>query len=347
MRLRPPILLVLLLCLAARTASAADALRAHGAESKGVTVSGVSSGGYMAVQFHIAHSSRVSGAGVLAAGPYGCAQGSVTTAYYNCMTPGSLTPLPDTQALKRSAERLAADGRIDALANLAHARVWLFSGRHDETVALTVVDALRRFYELYVPRAAIMFVRDTPAGHAMITSDSGNACGATAPPFINDCDFDAAGALLEHLLGPLAPAAGVRTGKLVEFDQREFGDGDAYSIGLADTGFVYVPQACASEACRVHVAFHGCRQNLETIGDAFARRAGYNRWADTNRLIVLYPQTRTRNGWGVSNWRWSFIYNPRGCWDWWGYTNADYADRRGPQIRAVEAMLQRLGSPRR
>jgi len=34
-----------------------------------VTVSGLSAGGYMAVQFHIAHSSLVHGAGVIAAGP--------------------------------------------------------------------------------------------------------------------------------------------------------------------------------------------------------------------------------------------------------------------------------------
>ena len=50
-----------------------------------VTVSGVSSGGYMANQFHIAYSSLVGGAGIFAGGPYYCAQGNVQIALTNCM----------------------------------------------------------------------------------------------------------------------------------------------------------------------------------------------------------------------------------------------------------------------
>jgi hypothetical protein len=37
-----------------------------------VTVSGLSSGGFFAHQFHVAFSSLVKGAGILAGGPYGC-----------------------------------------------------------------------------------------------------------------------------------------------------------------------------------------------------------------------------------------------------------------------------------
>ena len=44
-----------------------------------VTVSGLSSGGYMAGQFHMAYSDWVNGAGVIAAGPYPCARNSITT----------------------------------------------------------------------------------------------------------------------------------------------------------------------------------------------------------------------------------------------------------------------------
>src|SRR6056297_2286585 len=38
-----------------------------------VTVSGLSSGGFFAHQFHVTFSEKVSGAAVLAGGPYGCA----------------------------------------------------------------------------------------------------------------------------------------------------------------------------------------------------------------------------------------------------------------------------------
>ena len=50
-----------------------------------ITVSGISSGAFMAVQLHIAFSSIISGAAVYAGGPYWCAQGSLNTAMMECM----------------------------------------------------------------------------------------------------------------------------------------------------------------------------------------------------------------------------------------------------------------------
>lgn len=40
----------------------------------------------MAVQFHIAFSDFVMGAGIVAGGPYPCAEGQLGTAVSNCMT---------------------------------------------------------------------------------------------------------------------------------------------------------------------------------------------------------------------------------------------------------------------
>jgi poly(3-hydroxybutyrate) depolymerase len=297
------------------------------------TVSGVSSGAYMAVQFHVAHSSRVKGVGALAGGPYYCAQGSLWTAYYNCMTPGSFAPLPSTARLREQTESFAAGGRIDPTSNLESARVWLFSGTRDDTVTREVVEGLYNFYSAY--KAASVIVRDKPAGHAMVTEAAGNSdCGATRPPFINDCDYDAAGTLLQYLLGPLAPPSASPLGRLESFEQASFG---GYAIGMDDEGYFYLPKECETQRCRVHVAFHGCRQGRDQVQEQFARDAGYNRWADTNRIIVLYPQA-------IARWWW--IYNPKGCWDWWGYTGAQYHTRDGAQIRAVKAMLDRLSEPR-
>jgi poly(3-hydroxybutyrate) depolymerase len=154
----------------------------------------------------------------------------------------------------------------------------------------------------------------------------------TASPFLNDCDYDAAGELLKHLLGPLEAPAAKETGRILRFDQKPFAGGDAFAISMGGSGYAYVPKACETEACRVHVALHGCRMSVEAIGETFVREAGYNRWADTNRLIVLYPQTTPRNG--------------PGFWDWWGYTGPQYANKAGPQIRAVKAMVDRLAAPR-
>jgi len=309
------------------SAVAADRLPAYGADVSSFTVSGISSGGYMAVQMQVAHSSRVHGVGALASGPYYCARGSLWTASGQCMT--------GAPAVSRSdPDRYAREKRIDPVANIATARVWLFSGTQDRTVVPAVVDALARQYALL--GAQPITVRDKPAGHAMVTENAGNACPVTEPPFINDCDYDAAGELLRHLLGVLSPPSKAADGRLIAFDQRELGGTSAISMG-AD-GFVYVPRACETGPCRVHVAFHGCRQGADAVDEQFVRKAGYNRWADTNRLIVLYPQVVARYWW------WPF--NPRGCWDWWGYTGPAYATKEAPQMRAVMAMVERLGTKR-
>jgi len=285
----------------------------------------------MAVQLQVAHSATVSGVGVIAAGPFYCAQGSLFTAMYNCTNPGWWTPLPATAALKAHAERFAAAKRIDPVSNLKSARTWLFAGSNDRTVSPRVVHALRAFYAGY--GAQVSVVDDKPAGHGMVTEHAGAACDRTEPPFIVDCDYDAAGALLSFVLGKLAPPA-KPAGRLLRFDQKPYAANDARAISMDDTGFVYVPASCEKGRCRVHVAFHGCRQGASDIGEAFVRDAGYNRWADANGLIVLYPQVIRRYS--------AFTFNPRGCWDWWGYTGADYATRNAPQIRAVKAMIERL-----
>jgi len=283
----------------------------------------------MAVQLHVAHSASVTGAGVIAGAPYYCAQNSLVTALYNCMTPGAWTPVPGASHLMSLSEILAKANRIDPLKNLAGAPVWLFSGTQDRTVLPEVVGELRRFYELYGARTVL--VADQPAGHAMATQGAGNACGATEPPYLNDCGYDAAGMLLKHLLGILDPPSATAGGRLAAFDQTPFA-----GAGMDDEGYVFIPKNCDAGGCRVHVAFHGCRQNAHAVGERFVREAGYNRWAETNRLIVLYPQAAASYS--------VFLFNPRGCWDWWGYTGANYHTREGAQIRAVKAMLDRLSS---
>ena len=86
----------------------------------GTTVSGLSSGGYMAVQLHVAHSASVRGAGVLAGGPYYCAQGSVWTAAWNCMSPGAWNAAAaerGAEGRRRGARRRAVDPRPVAAAS--------------------------------------------------------------------------------------------------------------------------------------------------------------------------------------------------------------------------------------
>src|SRR5947208_4196635 len=56
---------------------AADPLGRFPVDPAEVSVSGISSGAFMANQLHIAHSAGIVGAGMIAGGLYGCAVGSV------------------------------------------------------------------------------------------------------------------------------------------------------------------------------------------------------------------------------------------------------------------------------
>jgi hypothetical protein len=289
------------------------------------TVSGVSSGGYMAVQLHVAYSSRFQkGAAVIAGGPFNCAEGSVLSAVTRCLGSESI-PVADLIA---DTDKWASEGAIDATANLAASKVYLFSGAHDSVVKEATSSALQSYYQHYLPTANIIHKKDIGSEHAFVTDDFGATCLTKAPPFINNCQFDLAGALLQHLYGTLnARNPGTLNGILAEFDQSAFVTGH----GMAATGWVYVPKTCAAGAlCRVHVALHGCKQNAADVGDAFVRNAGLNRWADTNNIVVLYPQT----GKGATN----------SCWDWWGYDEANYAKKSAPQMTAIMAMLDLLAS---
>lgn len=314
------------------------------------SVSGISAGAYMAGQFQISHSLIVSGAAIIAGGPYGCAESiyadmmlgpgaiflNLSKAINGCML-NALAPwgVPDPALLARKVEKLAADGRIDPLQGLANDRVYFFSGSEDHTVVPAIVAAAVEFYaDLGLKPDQLKHVTNVSAGHAFVTEDHGGACARSAAPFVVDCDYDQAGAVLAHIYGTLNGRAAEATGTYIEFDQEPFTK-DLRDHGLAASGIVYVPATCASSTvCRVHIAFHGCSQTRAATGDAFTRDTGFARWADTNALIVLYPQVD------------SSTINPQGCWDWWGYTGREYLTRDAPQIRAVYRMLERLGAPR-
>ncbi|HEX5674918.1 MAG TPA: poly(3-hydroxybutyrate) depolymerase [Azonexus sp.] len=334
------------LLLFAAGVAAAQPLPRLAASSNDLTVSGISSGGYMAVQFQVAYSSVVRGAGIVAGGPYYCAEGSVRRALGNCMAPSGkdLPPTPD-ETLK-TAKQLAESGRIDPLKHLQDDRVWLLAGGNDKTVLPPVMDALAAFYRATLPGESISFVKVPEAGHAMLSvaDPQANACPTSETPFINRCqDVDAAGKLLTHLLGPLQPAATPPAGEMIVFDQRPFVSDRAIDASLSNEGYAFVPASCRNGGCKVHVAFHGCLQNAGEISRRFVDGAGYNGWATSNRIVVLYPQTVRRYGLAWGSFRW--LLNPKGCWDWWGYTGADYHTRDGAQMRAVRAMIETLGMP--
>ena len=291
------------------------------------SVSGLSSGGFMAAQLHVGYSATFAkGAGIVAGGPFYCAEGSIVNATGRCMASPAGIP---TSTLVNTTNSWANAGSIDPVANLQGSKVYLFSGSIDSTVKTGVMDALKTYYNSFVPSANMVYKKDISAEHAMITDDFGSACSTKGSPYINDCNFDLAGAMLGHIYGALNPrnSGTLPEGNFVEFNQSQF----ITNHGMAPTGWAYIPQACTAGAqCRLHVVLHGCQQNVSLVQQKYVRNTGYNRWADTNNMVMLYPQTST----AATN----------SCWDWWGYDSANYAKKSGPQMAAIKAMVDQLSA---
>ena len=326
--------------LTASATAAPVSLPAYGADPQQTSVSGLSSGAFMAVQLQVAYSASIVGAGIVAGGPYYCAAAGGLLFAGNCM--GLVIEPPLNPALMVEATKSFASTRlIDPLSHLSRRRIYVFSGTYDTVVFQRAVDATAAFFrQAGVPPASLAYVHTVSAGHALITPSAINECAANMAPFLNHCSvnskgYDQAGELLKHIYGPLNPRAAAPTGQIVSFNQSAYA---AAAARMANTAYLYVPQSCTATGarCKVHVALHGCVQSTASIGNQFVAEAGYNHWADSNKLLVLYPQINKSND----------DTNPHGCWDWWGYTGADYALKSSSQMSAIMKMVSQLAKPR-
>jgi poly(3-hydroxybutyrate) depolymerase len=202
------------------------------------------------------------------------------------------------------------------------------------------MDSVRDFYALMgVQKSDMLYLHTVHAGHAFISANGGSACDTTAAPFVNACRYkgalyDQPQAILTQIYGTLKPKAQALSSATVAFNQSAFASPLA---GLASTGYVYVPVSCQASGsqCAVHVVFHGCGQGAGEVQDAVYGKLGYNAWADSNGIIVLYPQVDPT---GIPS-------NIAGCWDWTGYTGLDFQVQTGKQLAALHAMVLQLTRP--
>jgi poly(3-hydroxybutyrate) depolymerase len=342
-------------------ASAAEPLGRFPADPGQVSVSGISSGAFMANQLHIAHSAGIMGVGIIAGGLYGCAVDSVTSAGVSALASFAIgrcmsvpTLLEPVAFYAQVVADLAAQGWIDPPGNLARSRVYMFTGQADQVVNSKTVELGASLYRtLGVPESQIVFrdrdLADPGAGHSWVTKNFGKPCDANASPFINNCTYDQAEEMLSTIYGPLQPPErGPLSGRIVPFDQAEFVPGKAAEAnGMSNTGYLYVPKACEASAlpCRLHVALHGCLQSAEILGDEFYTKVGVNEWVDTNRIIVLYPQAHATTVSQLSSQNFLSLFNTNleGCWNWWGYGfDPQFLTKQGVQISAIWSMVLRV-----
>ncbi|WP_299017478.1 poly(3-hydroxybutyrate) depolymerase [uncultured Photobacterium sp.] len=345
-----PIVLLFIISLSNPALAARTKLPALNALPDQSSISGLSSGAFMASQFHVAYSKDLIGAGIVAGGPWNCAGNNpyitpILSATTTCMNPCKnsffgcpTTMYPNSGYLVELAKQTADSGQVDEVDNLKDDQVYIFSGTSDETVVTGVVDTTVEFYQkLGLSKDQILYLNQVDAGHAFITTDPHDTqCSITKAPYINDCDIPQAQQILKHIYGNQKPAAKRLSGELIEFDQSAFFDTPLTSMN--DTAYVYVPKNCRTEQCRVHIAMHGCEQGVSVIGTTYVKETGYLESADTNSTIVLFPQVKK----SMMN-----PMNPKGCWDFWGYSTNNlppynYYSKEAPQMVAIKKMLDRL-----
>lgn len=323
---------LLSLCLSLLTTQAlagALPLPSLGLDKNSVTVSGISSGAFMAVQLGVAYSDQIHGVASIAGGIYSCALGKTQTATDLCMkAPDKIDVSAYTKLVLESFQKgLIADPKY-----LAQQRVFILNGSEDKTVMPAAGLKLAEFYQAFGVNPIADF--KLKMGHAFPSNNGKNSCEKTQFPWINKCEYEGAQKIFETMYGPLSPPTSSRgftalSGELKAFDQNAFG---AQAAKMLDYGNLYIPKDCKTpgSACRLHIALHGCMQSPNIIQDQFTNGADYNAWADNNKIVVLYPATTMGAG------------NSSGCWDWFGFTNADYAVRKSVQMTAIMKMVATL-----
>ena len=169
-------------------------------------------------------------------------------------------------------------------------------------------------------------------GHAFITEQGGAACGISETPYVSNCGYNQAEAILAWIYGPLVESSAEPSGRFILFDQ------GAYSrpgTGFADEGMVYVPQAC-TDAAGLPGA---CRAAwLRAVARERGGRRDLHQGLRLRRGRRPEPADRPLPASQVEH------VNPHGCWDWWGYTGLDYLGKDAPQIKSIWTMVEQLAA---
>jgi poly(3-hydroxybutyrate) depolymerase len=299
-------------------------LPALGLDASSITVSGLSSGAFMAVQLGVAHSSVFKGVGIIAGGIYGCAENSEKIATDLCMAhPENIDAAKYVQRARDHFQK----NLIDDPANLSAQKVFILNGREDKTVLPAAGPKLESFYQAF--GSSIVTEYGLAMGHAFPSEKASNPCDVSRFPWINRCGYEGARKILETFYGPLSKPAGKVTEPVMAFNQEEF---HGIEAAMLEEGNVFIPAPCKDPGahCRLHIALHGCLQNPRLVKNAFFENAGFNEWAETNKMVILYPAVALSPK------------NPNGCWDWYGYTGPDYAVKTAAQMKVIIEMITRL-----
>lgn len=364
-----------------------------------LTVSGISSGGFMASQFGTIYSDQVNGVGTVAGGVFYCARnhfqekiekyGSQSyfafgvaskSIFIKVVEPLEINPVyqamgicmenperahaPDGGAMNLDfVGEFAQQGLIAATKNIAKQKVFIYQGENDDVLRAPMAKKLEEFYQRMGTPSAFMKTELRPGSHNFPTDrEDGIACSEEKVPYIANCKYDLAGDILIHLTGR-------------QLERTKFVDENLHLVAQKETpssihsyGYLYANSYCLNNPrkCDLHVAFHGCKmsddydENFQKIYESkvklgrvlsvqdyelkarksqmgakiFAQTSGYGEYAesDKNRLMIYFPQTRITTE--------NYPANPKGCWDWYGWTGSEYATNKGVEAQWLIKQIQ-------
>jgi hypothetical protein len=270
------------------------------------TISGISAGGFAAVQLHIANSEVFNGSGIISAGPYLCAVYSIES----CMKTPYLISSQYLWTLTKM------ELFIDSVKNLERQRVWIYYSSKDSVVNSEVTKKLGEYYLLAGTQVQVK--NNIMSEHSYITNSFGNACDYLGSPYINNCGENIAFDMMNYLYnGKLEKGDSYDITKLVNktFDNN-------FSVREV---FYYIPSGCEKGGCDRHISLHGCLQSYENIGLSYITKLGYLEIAEKNKIIMIFPQMSKLNS--------------NNCWDWFGYTGPNYSNKLGPQQIEIMKLL--------
>ncbi|CAF3895029.1 unnamed protein product [Rotaria sp. Silwood2] len=280
-----------------------------------VTVSGISSGGAMAIQLHMAYSNDISGCGILAGPPYYCA-GNLMAATACMSGPLNFVTAPGIMLKLKWYDSI---GSVDDISNIQGDPVYIFTGKYDLVARPSTVKLNEDVYSKL--GANIKTNYDMAATHGFPTDNFGKSCATlNLENYINNCDFNMAYDILNHLYGGnlIKPRSGTEVpliGQMAIFDQK---------------AFMNPPSSLTESHTPSSSLLKWISERKYYVDDVFATKAGYLEVAELNNLIVVFPQVAPT----------MFLpTNPMGCWDWWGYSSLSYATKTAPQIVGVKKMI--------
>lgn len=339
------------------------------------TVSGFSAGAIMAMMHFVAYSKIILGVGVIAGAPYGCQ--ILPDSRKTCSKP--TTPQPWDSYLeqcRKYIEHRASQGVIDPMVNMVGKPAYVYSGLHDTVVAREVMGAVDTQLRNLTLNVSVLTRFDIPSEHAFIVDNVtcqapnrahtepfcgpkpgptpghgghnvGGCCGDCRyewwrPP-INNCGYDMAGEMLQHLWNGLSPRSHFKPENLFSIGQSRFvpANTTVSQLRMDPIAWLYVPSACLSTSigsafsCRIHVHYHccGCSWRVLNMGTSMVAETGLNSWAEANDIVILYPQAA--DYWDDAN--------DTGCWYWdSSYAGKPFDTQNGLQLMTVISMVNHI-----